>query len=117
MDGLEETKLEKFAHFYNSGQIALYMLPSAEAISGPSKGVRITMCDLTWFYIFRGLNGKMKQALEKLSNNLTHIVSGILDLLVLGSWGDCAHTDTDKSLSTMLTPFEVENLPPSACYK
>lgn len=34
-------------------------------------------------------------------NNLTHIVSGILELLVLDSWGDCAHTDTDKSLSMM----------------
>lgn len=32
-------------------------------------------------------------------NNLTHIVSGIVELLVLDSWRDCAHTDTDKSLS------------------
>ena len=35
------------------------------------------------------------------NNNLTHIVSGILQLLVLDSWRDCAHTDRDKSLSTM----------------
>lgn len=35
------------------------------------------------------------------SNNLTHIVSGMVELLVLGSWRDCAHTDTDMSLSIM----------------
>lgn len=38
---------------------------------------------------------------KSVSNNLTHIVSGILELLVLDSWRDCAHIDTDKSLSMM----------------
>ena len=35
-----------------------------------------------------------KDGKQKLLNNLTHIVSGILVLLMLGSRGDCAHTQT-----------------------
>lgn len=38
---------------------------------------------------------------EAFLNSLTHIVSGIMERLVLDWRGDCAHTDTDNSLSRM----------------
>lgn len=60
------------------------------------------MCDLTGFCVSDVWMERWKIALEKLFlSNLTHIVSGILELLVLDSWRDCAHKDTDKSLSMM----------------
>lgn len=65
---------------------------------------------VTSLFAFESFGWKYGRQLWKgIPNNLTHIVSGILERLVLDSRRDCAHTDTDKSLS-MMQSYRVKTL-------
>lgn len=94
MEG-RKAKLRGFSHFLDIG-----FNNTLHALQSLLRSLYVCVCNLSRFYISEVWVERCRIALGKLFlNNLTHIVSGIVELLVLDSWRDCAHTDTDKSLS------------------
>ena len=81
-----------------SGEVFLFLLNKLNSALLGGQMLLLTQIQVVRFlFLFRVTFQRFGwkdggQLWESFSNNLTHIVSGILERLVLDPWRDCAHT-------------------------